>query len=329
MAKQMIAELQPNEQVDSYFVATHRSLLPFKGRPGQYLQVTLADRTGSMPARAWERGEELAARFRAQDVVWVQGRVEEYRGQLQLIIKDIDRADENHYDRADLLESTRRDVADLIARLLEFMAQVREPHLRQLLESFFGDDSLLRSFCETPGAKALHHSYLGGLLEHTVAVVTILLTVHDLHPELDRDLLITGGLLHDVGKMHELAVGTSIEYTDRGRLLGHIVLTDRLVREKIQSIAGFPQELDDLLNHILLSHHGQKEYGAPIVPMTPEACALHYADNLDAHVQYFQHAVEQGRGTGNSWTEYQKLFDRYLYIGPREPGVDDASEGTP
>lgn len=329
MAKQMIAELQPNEQVDSYFVATHPSLLPFKGKPGQYLQVTLADRTGSMPARAWERGEELAARFKAQDVVWVQGHVEEYRGQLQLIIKDIDRAGESHYDRADLLESTRRDVADLIARLLGFIAQVREPHLRQLLESFFGDDSLLRSFCEAPGAKALHHSHIGGLLEHTVAVVTILLTVHDLHPELDRDLLITGGLLHDVGKMQELAVGTSIEYTDRGRLLGHIVLTDRLVRQKIQSIAGFPQELDDLLSHILLSHHGQKEYGAPIVPMTPEACALHYADNLDAHVQYFQHAVEQGRGTGNSWTEYQKLFDRYLYIGPREPEVDDVSEGTP
>lgn len=324
MAKQMIAELQPNEQVESYFVATHRGLLPFKGKPGQYLQVTLADRTGSMPARAWERGEELAARFKAQDVVWVEGRVDEYRGQLQLIIKDIDLAGEDQYDRADLLESTKRDIAELLSKLLGFMAQVQEPHLRQLLEAFFGDDTLLRNFCEAPGAKALHHSHVGGLLEHTVAVVTILITVHDLHPELDRDLLITGGLLHDIGKMQELAMGAAIEYTDRGRLLGHIVLTDRLVREQIQQVAGFPQELDDLLNHLLLSHHGQKEYGAPIVPMTPEACALHYADNLDAHVQYFQHAVEQGRSTGNSWTEYQKLFDRYLYIGPREPEAGSA-----
>lgn len=328
MPKQMIADLQPNEQVDSYFVATNRSLLSFKNKSGQYLQVTLADRTGSMPARAWDRGEELAARFGPRDVVWVQGRVEEYQGHLQLIIKDIRPADEGEYDRADLLESTKRDVADLRNKLLGFMAQVREPRLRQLLERFFGEDTLLDRFCETPGAKALHHSHLGGLLEHTVAVVTILLTVHDLHPELDRDLLITGGLLHDIGKMQELAVGTAIEYTDRGRLLGHIVLTDRLVRERIQEIPGFPQELDDRLNHILLSHHGQKEYGAPIVPMTPEACALHYADNLDAHVQYFQHAVEQGRSTGNSWTEYQKLFDRYLYIGPREAEADGVAEET-
>jgi 3'-5' exoribonuclease len=167
---------------------------------------------------------------------------------------------------------------------------------------------------------------VGGLLEHTVAVVTILLTVHDLHPELDLDLLITAGLLHDLGKLQELALGAAIEYTDRGRLLGHIVLTDRAVRARIEQIPEFPQELDDQLNHILLSHHGQKEYGAPIVPMTPEACALHYADNLDAHVQYFQRAVEQGQASGNSWTEYQRLFDRYLYIGPRGRTQEVAGE---
>ena len=121
----------------------------------------------------------------------------------------------------------------------------------------------------------------------------------------------------------------AIEYTDRGRLLGHIVLTDRAVRERIARIPGFPQELDDQLNHLLLSHHGQKEYGAPIVPMTPEACALHYADNLDAHVQYFQHAIERGQASGNSWTDYQKLFDRYLYIGPRgdTAATDRPAEG--
>jgi 3'-5' exoribonuclease len=284
--------------------------------------VTLKDRSGSLSARAWDQGEELAARFKAQDVVWVQGRVEEYKGKLQLIIKDIDLAGEGTYDRADLLESTKRDVTELLSRLLGFMAEVREPHLRQLLEAFFGDDALLRSFCEAPGAKALHHSHVGGLLEHTVAVVTILMTVHDLHPELDRDLLIAGGLLHDIGKLQELAMGAAIEYTDRGRLLGHIVLTDRHVREKILQMPEFPRELDDLLNHLLLSHHGQKEYGAPIVPMTPEACALHYADNLDAHVQYFQHTVEQGRDSGSSWTDYQRLFDRYLYIGPSERGPE-------
>lgn len=328
MAKQMIAELEPNERVASFFVATEKSLLPFKNRAGSYLALTLADRTGTLAARAWDGAEELASRFNAGAVVYVEGRVEEYKGKLQMIVENIEPAGAGQYDRADLLESTKRDMGELLGRLLAFVAEVRDPHLRQLLELFFGDDALLRAFSEAPGAKALHHSHVGGLLEHTVAVVTILMTVHELHPELNRDLLIAGGLLHDLGKLQELAMGAAIEYTDRGRLLGHIVLTDRAVRQRIAQIPGFPQELDDQLNHILLSHHGQKEYGAPIVPMTPEACALHYADNLDAHVQYFQRAVERGQASGNSWTEYQKLFDRYLYIGPREnegpadPGAD-------
>ncbi len=148
----------------------------------------------------------------------------------------------------------------------------------------------------------------------------------ELHPQLDRDLLIAGGLLHDIGKLAEFDTGVTIEYTDIGRLVGHIVITDRWVRERIAQIPGFPPELDNRLNHVLLSHHGQKEYGAPIVPMTAEACALHYADNLDAHVQYFVHEISKGGASGNSWTEYQKLFDRYLYIGSPEAPRPDTNE---
>lgn len=326
MPKQMIADLQPNQNVESWFAVTAQSLTPFKNKPGCYLNLVLGDRSGSVAARAWNDAERLAEVCQPGSVVTVVGHVEEYRGKLQLIIEDAACCAEGQFDRSELLECTKKDITDLLAQLLDYVAQVQEPYLKALLEAFFGDEAFLNTFVEAAGAKALHHSHVGGLLDHTVSVVRILCTVHELHPELDRDLLITGGLLHDLGKLKELNISTTIDYTDLGRLVGHIVLTDRWVREKINQLPGFPQELDNKLNHILLSHHGQKEYGAPIVPMTAEACALHYADNLDAHVQYFVHAIEQGGASGNSWTEYQRMFDRYLYVGPQASTDREESE---
>jgi 3'-5' exoribonuclease len=324
MSKQLIGELVPGEPVYSYFTATDKALVAFKNRSGQWLGVTLTDRTGSLSGRAWNNAEELASRFEAGDVVQIQGQTEEYQGKLQIVIEDLHPAHQAHVDRRELLPAGKHDPEVLLGRLYEFIGQVQNPCLRALLEAVFGDNDLAGAFSEAPGAKALHHSHMGGLIEHTVGVVTILLTVQELHPELDRDLLITSGLLHDLGKLQELKLGASIDYTDEGRLLGHIVLTDRALRPLIAQIEGFPPELDMHLNHILLSHHGQKEYGAPIVPMTAEACALHYADNLDAHVQYFGQVIEKGQAAGGRWTEYQRLFERYLYIAPPEARGGDA-----
>jgi len=316
MAKQMVAELQPNQTVSSCFAISQRSLIPFKNKSGSYLDLLLSDRTGSVVGRAWDNAEQIAAVCPPGSVVKIEGRVDEYRGKLQIIVEAAAPAEPGDYERADMLEAAGRDTGELLSELYEFLGQVTNPYLRQLLESFFGDDAFVQDFAEGPGAKRQHHAHIGGLLEHTVSVVKLLGTVHELHPQLDRDLLIAGGLLHDIGKLAEFATGVTIEYTDIGRLVGHIVITDRWVREKIEAIPDFPRELDNKLNHILLSHHGQKEYGAPIVPMTAEACALHYADNLDAHVQYFVREISKGGASGNSWTEYQKLFDRYLYVGP-------------
>jgi 3'-5' exoribonuclease len=314
MAKQMVAELQSNQTVSSHFAVSQRTLIPFKNKSGSYLDLLLSDRTGSVVGRAWDHAEQIAEVCQPNSVVKIEGRVDEYRD----------------YERADMLEAAGRDTGELLSELYEFLGQVENPHLRQLLEGFFGDDAFVQAFAEGPGAKRQHHAYIGGLLEHTVSVVKLLGAVHELHPQLDRDLLITGGMLHDIGKLAEFATGVTIQYTDIGRLVGHIVITDRWVREKIDAIPDFPRELDNKLNHLLLSHHGQKEYGAPIVPMTAEACALHYADNLDAHVQYFVHEISKGGASGNSWTEYQKLFDRYLYVGPpaasaeAEPSADQS-----
>jgi 3'-5' exoribonuclease len=327
MAKQMVADLQPNQSVSSVFAVSQRSLIPFKNKSGSYLDLVLSDRTGSVIGRAWDNAEALATICEPGSVVKIEGRVDEYRGKLQIVIEDVAAAQPEDYSRADMLETTGRDTGELLSELFQFVGQVTNPYLRQLLEGFFGDDRFVQDFAEAPGAKRQHHAHIGGLLEHTLSVVKLLCLVQEIHPQLDRDLLIVGGLLHDIGKLAEFDLGATIEYTDIGRLVGHIVITDRWVREQIEAIPGFPPELDNRLNHILLSHHGQKEYGAPIVPMTAEACALHYADNLDAHVQYFVREISKGGASGNSWTEYQKLFDRYLYIGKPATGSQGQDPG--
>ncbi len=329
MAKQMIVDLQPNEVVSSFFAISERNLIPYKNKSGSYLHVLLSDRTGSIVGRAWDNAEEIAEICAPNRVVRIEGHVEEYRGQLQIIIEQAMPCQPGEYELSDFLEGPSRDPDKLLAELYGFISQINNPYLRQLVESFFTDEAFVDAFVQCPGAKRLHHSHIGGLLEHTVSVVKLLCAVQELHPQLNRDLLIAGGLLHDIGKIAEFHIGPTIEYTDVGRLVGHIVITDRWLREKMQQIPNFPAELDYKLSHLILSHHGQKEYGAPIVPMTAEACALHYADNLDAHVQYFVQEIAKGGAAGNSWTEYQKLFDRYLYIGsPVQQEVSAEEEAT-
>ncbi|NLJ36629.1 MAG: HD domain-containing protein [candidate division WS1 bacterium] len=315
MDKQTVTQLRTSDRVEAPFLVSRKALVSFRNKPGNYLAVTLSDPTGSVPGRLWDNAEQVADQFDVGDVVMVFGRVDEYMGTLQVIIEGVRPCHPGEFSAADFLPSSKRDIGEMRQQLTDLVQRVRQPYLRTVLEHFFSDPQLLDEFAHAPGAKALHHSHIGGLLEHTVAVAHILLTVCQCHPELDEDLLITAALLHDIGKLRELSAHTSIEYTDTGRLIGHIVHTDRMVTAAIAQIDGFDDELADRLCHVLLSHHGQKEYGAPIVPMTAEACALHYADNLDAHVQYFRQVIEHGTSSGNRWSEYQRLFDRYIYLG--------------
>ncbi len=315
MSKQMVAELRTNDRVCAPFVVSQKSLVPFKRKAGSYLSLVLGDSSGSIVGRAWDNAEQLDSQFKTGDVIMVEGRVDEYQGVLQLIVEQARVCADSEFEKTDFLPAGKRDPAELLSELQGFVEMVQDQYLRPLVEHFFCDPDFLERFAEAPGAKALHHSHLGGLLEHTVGVVKVLLAVAECHPELNRDLLVAGALLHDIGKLRELSVDTGIDYTDTGRLVGHIVHTDRMVNAAIGELPGFPEELSDRLCHILLSHHGQKEYGAPIVPMTAEACALHYADNLDAHVQYFGQVIERGAASGDRWSEYQRLFDRYIYLG--------------
>ncbi len=321
MPKQFVSDLVSNTRVASSFVVRSRSFGTFRSKPGQYLNLTLADRTGEITGRVWDNAESLADALTPGKIARIVGRVEEYQGKLQLIVAGAEPCREADIEPSDYLAASRRDPLDMVEELRGVLEEVQDPHLRALLEAFFGDQAFRSRFARSAGAKSLHHSFVSGLLEHTLGVVRILKAVNESHPQLNRDLLLTGALLHDIGKTEELATETSIEYTDPGRLLGHTVLTDRMVHERLRDLPDFPKTLEDLLMHMLLSHHGQKEYGAPIVPMTAEACALHYADNLDAHVQYFSQVVQEGAGSGNRWSDYQRLFDRYIFLG--DAGEED------
>lgn len=318
MAGKPVAQLEVGERIVGTFAAKGKSLASFKSKPGQYLSMILADATGEMPARMWDNAEEAAGLFSSGDAVTVRAVVEEYRGQKQLVIERIKKADLDELEASDLVPRTSHDLGELRRRLLDAIASIEDPHLGALLEQFFGDEQFMDRFCRAPGAKALHHSHIGGLVEHTVAVIEIVETVARIHPRLDRDIMVAGALLHDLGKVVELECEASIEYTDQGRLVGHTVLTDRMVNRAICDIAGFPEELANRLTHLLLSHHGQRDYGAPVLPMTAEACALHYADNLDAHVQYFSQVIAAGADAGTQWSDYQRLFERYIYVGSRQ-----------
>ena len=329
MEKQFVRDLAPNAKVNSPFAVKDKALAPFKSKPGKFLNVTLCDRTGDIKARVWDNAEEVAGTFSVGDVVTIKGRAEEYRGQLQIIISGIAQAEADSYDPDDLVARAGKSREELLAWLDEAVAEVTDVHLRALLDAFMSDEAFRERFADARGARSLHHAYVGGLLEHTLSVAEILKAVAELHPELNRDLLITGAILHDIGKMEELGGAITVDYTDLGRFVGHTVLGDRMVAEKVAQIEEFPPHLANLLSHMLLSHHGEREWGAPVVPATMEACALHYADNLDARVQGFKQVIEAGAGSGASWSDYHRSYQRAIYLGPPpEPTDDDDEEET-
>ena len=317
LARQFVADLVPNQRLAMPFVVKEKSLGAFRNKPGQFLNLTLGDKTGEIKGRAWDNAAELDAQLAPGTVALVTGSVEEYQGQKQVIVKSARPLTDAEYDPADFVPSSKRPREEMLAQLRGDLDLVVDPYLEALVRAFFDDEEFLEVFARAPGAKSLHHSFVGGLMEHTLAVVEVLKCARQIHSELNLDLLTAGGLLHDIGKIWELGGQLATEYTDEGQLLGHIVMTDRAVTAQIRALEGFPEDLATQLTHMLLSHHGEREFGAPIVPATLEACALHYADNLDAHVQGFKQVIAQASGSGH-WSEYHRLYERRLFLGRRD-----------
>lgn len=299
-----------------------------------FLTVVLADRTGEVEAKVWEQAEMLSSRFREGDIVDVEGTATSYRGRVQLTLSRIGPADQE-VDPSVFLESSEASPAVMMNQLRKELQEVRNEHLKALIDRFLGDRRFVSLLERAPAAKNFHHCYLGGLLEHTLSVCRMAQRVADHYPQLDRDLLLTGAFLHDIGKVKELSCRLQIEYTDEGRLLGHLVQGTIMLEEKLAHMRTFPPDLAIRLKHLILSHHGQYEFGSPKRPKFLEAFVLHLVDDLDAKVNGLARLFERD-GHEGGWTEYNRLFERYflkgeivqLEEGSCRNGTEEDKQGT-
>ncbi len=311
-----VANLQPGERVTAFFLVTRKQLEPFRDRTkGEFLTLVLSDRTGQILGRVWDDAPALAETFAEGDVVKVAGDVEEYLGRVQLIVHKLRPAQAEEFDLADFLPATTKAVDELLAAVRARVAGLQDPHLAALVRLFYDDPDFVARLAQAPAARRVHHAYLGGLLEHLVEVLTLCDTVLALYPRLNADLLRTGALLHDVGKLQEYSWGREIDYTDEGRLIGHVVLSDEAVCRALAQLPDFPAELRLRVRHLVLSHHGRYEWGSPRRPQTLEAIALHHIENLSAQVNRFEQLLEARRSPGEAWTDYDRLLGRQLYAG--------------
>lgn len=301
-----------NREVTGFFAVVAKQVR--SGRDGgRYFALTLCDRTGQIDGRMWEIGE--AGEFEAGDVVKVRGQVCRYNEKLQIKVDRIREAQPSEYELGDFVPQTERNIEEMWAELEGWIASFRDPDLKALLEAFLKDGALAQALRQAPAAKGLHHAWIGGLLEHVLALMALCESAAQHYPSVNRDLLLAGVVLHDIGKLRELAWGTSFEYTLEGQLLGHITIGIRMIEEKIAGIPNFPAAKRLLVEHLVLSHHGRYEFGSPKLPMTPEAIMLHYLDDLDAKMQTvrseFARSEANGR-PGAEMTDWVRSMERPL-----------------
>jgi len=309
-----IKEITDGQTIRDLFLVREMSRGETKtGKP--YLSLTLMDASGEISGRVWENAEQLMGECPAGAVVSVSGQAQAYKGILQLRIDNLSRIADSEVDLAQFVPSVQGNVGLMAKELLKLAGSVENPFLKELLLALFGERRLMQAFKKAPAAKVMHHAYVGGLLEHTLAVARLADSVSGLYPSLDRSLLMAGALLHDLGKLKEFSFDSfPFEYSDRGRLVGHMVLGIEMIQEKINGISGFPEDLADRLKHLILSHHGRHEFGSPSLPMMQEAFALNFLDDLDAKINYLDRLSGQVKGEGYQWTEFQRNLERFLFV---------------
>lgn len=307
-----VKDITKNNRIEGVFLVKEKHMGVTKnGAP--YLSLRLMDRTGDLNGRIWDDANEYDRRFEKGDFIAVSGRSSIYQGGMQLTITDLKKCEEDEVAMEDFLPAAPFSSEDMLRELDFVIEDIRDKHLKELLSLFLDDKDFMKLFATSTAAKALHHVYLGGLLEHSLSVARLARMVSDNYENVNRDLLVTGAILHDIGKVHELSSRHVFDYTDRGRLIGHITMGVEMVEEKIRTIEDFPSDLALLLKHMLLSHHGEYTYGSPRRPKTLEALILFYVDDLDAKVNGFQQFVKKDTDTESRWSPYHKLFDRYLF----------------
>ncbi len=300
-----------NKVVTSSFVVAAKQVKPKKsGEP--YLALTLADRTGQIEAKMWDNVAEALDAFEQDDYIKVKGLINRYKNHFQLTIHKLRKLGEAEVDFADYLPKTTQDVEQLWQVIADFVSGFKNGHLRALVQAFMADPEIAAGYKNAPAAKTLHHAYIGGLLEHVVSLFRSCDLVSRNYPQVDRDLLLTGAFLHDIGKIYELSYSRSFSYTTRGQLLGHMIIELEMLQEKLARLPDFPGELKILLEHLIISHHGQYEFGSPKLPMFPEALMLHYLDDLDSKMESMRAHLEREAGLEGAWTGYNPSLGRPL-----------------
>src|SRR5512146_2497796 len=300
-----------NQNVTSSFIVSSKQVKPKKtGEP--YLALTLCDRTGQIEAKMWDNVAETLATFEQDDVVKVKGLVNKYNNRFQLTIHKLRRMGDSEVDYGDYLPKCPRDIDELWTTLGEFVGGMQDRHLQALLQAFMSDPVTATAFRNAPAAKTLHHAYIGGLLDHVVSLMKLCDVTCRNYPQINRDLLLAGAFLHDIGKIHELTYARSFSYTTRGQLLGHMIIELEMLQAKIAQVPDFPGELKILLEHLIISHHGQYEFGSPKLPMFPEALMLHYLDDLDSKMESMRAQFEREEMSEGAWAGYNSSLARPL-----------------
>lgn len=320
---QFVREIKVGDMVESTFVVSQKQVK--KKKNGEdYCTVTFQDKSGVLEGVMWTEVFLAAGDFAEGDLVEVKGILKEYRGARQLIVNSLERHDRGKdFDLSDYIKSTSKDIEKMFREILEFVENIENKYLRQLLELFMNDKRFAEKYKTSTAAVKYHHAYQGGLLEHSLNVAKICDMLNNIYDNLNRDLLITGAILHDVGKIKEYSSGVNLKITNRGRLLGHVTIGYGWILEKISSIKGFPADLSDRLLHIILSHHGHLEYGSPKRPKILEAFVVYHADHLDGDIGGFNIILEN-TSDENDWSEYVRNFERPVYT--RRLDLEENSE---
>ena len=302
---------QENKIITSTFVCISKQVKPKKtGEP--YLALTLGDRSGQIEAKMWDNVEEAIDGFEQDDFVKVKGLLNKYKNRFQITIHKLRKLGESEVDFADYLPKTTKDIGELWKTLAGFVGTFENLYLKRLVELFMADPEIAEAYRNAPAAKTLHHAYIGGLLDHVVSLFRSCDLMCRNYPQINRDLLLTGAFFHDIGKIHELTYNRSFSYTTRGQLLGHMIIELEMLQEKLEQIPGFPDELKTLVEHLIISHHGQYEFGSPKLPMFPEALMLHYLDDLDSKMESMRANFERDGESEEGWTGYNPSLGRPL-----------------
>jgi 3'-5' exoribonuclease len=311
MEKIFIGDFVPNQTVSTTFLVKSKEIRNKKAG-GQFALITLSDKTGDITAQWWDNFEDSIETFDRDDVVFVRGQVTVYRNHLQLSIHRMRPCQPSEVNLDHYFPTTKYDVEEMFAELLSIIRNFKNPFLRALLENIFSDESITKKFKRAPAAKTMHHPYLGGLLEHSLSLVKLARRVGEHYAGIDLDLLQTGAVLHDFGKIDELTYERGFGYTNDGQMIGHLVMETIMVSEFISRIPDFPEDLRRHLLHMLLAHHGKLEYGSPKLPSTPEALMLAYLDDLDSKIEAMQRLIAEPHQQ-HDWTRISPMFERPIY----------------